>query len=155
VSVSAFRSRSAFRVPGIDTPRRPGRIRNSPMSDRTGPPRQRNAHTVSAPQDPYEAARIEKLRHIEQLGLDPWGARFDGHVPIQNVLALPADLPEGQRPRVRIAGRIVTRRTGGKLHFLNVLDWSGKPVTRCTEGVEGKHEAVEYQALSSRVQVMI
>jgi lysyl-tRNA synthetase class 2 len=110
---------------------------------------------VSAPQDPYEAARIEKLRHIEQLGLDPWGGRFDGHLPIEDVLALPADLPEGQRPRVRIAGRIVTRRPSGKVHFLNVLDWSGKPLTRRTEGVEGKHEAVEYQALSSRVQVMI
>jgi lysyl-tRNA synthetase class 2 len=71
------------------------------------------------------------------------------------VLALPADQPEGQRPRVRIAGRIVSRRTGGKVHFLDVLDWSGKPVTRRTEGAEGKHEAIEYQALSSRVQVMI
>src|SRR5262249_29881488 len=110
---------------------------------------------VSAPQDPYEAARVEKLRRIEQLGLDPWGGRFDGHVPIEEVLALPADLPEGQRPRVRIAGRIVTRRPGGKLHFLNVLDCAGKPMTRQTEGVEGKHESVEYQALSSRVQVMI
>src|SRR5262249_54031922 len=87
--------------------------------------------------------------------LDPWGGRFDGHIPIQEVLALPADLPQGQRPRVRIAGRIVTRRTGGKLHFLNVLDWSGKPVTRRTEGVDKVKHSVEYQALSSRVQVMI
>jgi lysyl-tRNA synthetase, class II len=110
---------------------------------------------VSAPQDIYEAARTEKLHRIEALGLDPWGERFDGHKPIEEVLALPADLPEDQRPKVRIAGRIVSRRTGGKVHFLDVLDWSGKPVTRRTEGVEGKHEAVEYQALSSRVQVMI
>src|SRR5260370_1249913 len=55
----------------------------------------------------------------------------------------------------RPAGRTGPRRPSGKVHFLNVLDWSGKPVTRCTEGVEGKHEAVEYQALSSRVQVMV
>jgi lysyl-tRNA synthetase class 2 len=110
---------------------------------------------VSAPPEFHEASRLEKLRAIEALGLDPWGARFDGYTPIVDVLKLPADLPEGERPRVRIAGRIVTRRTGGKLHFLNVQDWSGEPVTRRTEGVEGKHEAVEYQALSSRVQVML
>ena len=110
---------------------------------------------MAAPQDIYETSRTEKLHRIEALGLDPWGGRFDGHQPIEEVLALPADLPEDQRPRARIAGRIVTRRTGGKVHFLNVLDWSGKPVTRHTEGVEGKHEAVEYQALSSRIQVML
>jgi len=110
---------------------------------------------VSAPQDAYEIARAEKLRRIEQLGIDPWGGRFDGHVPIEDVLALPADLPEGQRPRVRIAGRIVARRPAGKAFFLDILDWSGKPVTRRTEGVEGKHESVEYQTLSSRVQVMV
>jgi lysyl-tRNA synthetase class 2 len=110
---------------------------------------------VSAPQDIYEAARTEKLHRIEALGLDPWGGRFPDHQPIEQVLALPADLPEEQRPKVRIAGRIVSRRTAGKVHFLDVLDWSGKPVTRHTKGAEGKHEAVEFQALSSRVQVMI
>jgi lysyl-tRNA synthetase class 2 len=116
---------------------------------------QREDRIVSAPQDLYEAARAEKLRKIEELGIDPWGGRFDGHMPIEDVIALPADLAEGERPQVRIAGRIVMRRAGGKLHFLNVLDWSGRPVTRTTEGVEGKHEAVEYQALSSRIQVMV
>jgi lysyl-tRNA synthetase, class II len=105
--------------------------------------------------DVYEAARTEKLRRIGALGIDPWGSRFDGHTPLEEVLALPRDFPEGQRPRIRIAGRIVARRTGGKVHFLEVLDWSGKPVTRRTEGVEGKHEAVEYQSRSSRVQVML
>ncbi len=109
---------------------------------------------MSAPTE-YEQSRVEKLRRVEALGLDPWGGRFDGHVPIEQVLALPADLPEGERPRVRVAGRVVTRRVAGKLHFLNVWDWSGRPVTRRTEGVEGKHESVEYQTLSSRVQVML
>src|SRR5262249_18797886 len=117
----------------------------------------RRTHTtVSAPNDPYETARADKLRRIEELGLDPWGARFDGHAPIQDVLdKQPADRPEDQRPRVKIAGRIVSRRTGGKVHSRHVQDWSGHPVPLRTEGVEGKHEAVEYQALSSRVQVML
>ena len=30
----------------------------------------------------HEAARREKLEKIRALGIDPWGARFDDHVPI-------------------------------------------------------------------------
>ena len=80
----------------------------------------RKATIVSAPQDPFEAARLEKLHAIEALGFDPWGARFDDYQSISAVLALPSDMPEAQRPRVRVAGRIVSRREGGKVHFLDL-----------------------------------
>ena len=109
---------------------------------------------MSAPQDSFEAARLEKLRAIEALALDPWGSRFDGHQPISDVLALPADLPEGQRPRVRIAGRIVSRREGGKVHFLDLKDWSGTPTFREIKG-EREGEIDKVLDLSSRIQVMI
>ncbi len=109
---------------------------------------------MSEPQDTFEASRTEKLRGIEELGLDPWGGRFDGHQPIQDVLALPADAPEGQRPRVRIAGRIVSRREGGKVHFLDVKDWSGRPTLREIKG-EREGETEKVLDLSSRIQVMI
>ncbi len=109
---------------------------------------------MSAPHDTYEAARIEKLHRIASLGVDPWGERFDGHLPIDKVLTLPADLPEGQRPRVRIAGRIVTRRTGGKVHFLDVWDWSGRPVMRQTKSKD-ESEHTEFLTWSSRIQVML
>jgi lysyl-tRNA synthetase class 2 len=79
---------------------------------------------VSSPHDSHEASRLEKLHAIEKLGLDPWGGRFDGHQPIDIVLALPADRPEGERPRVRVAGRIVLRREAGKAHFVDLWDWS-------------------------------
>jgi lysyl-tRNA synthetase class 2 len=105
--------------------------------------------------DVYETSRREKLQRIANLGIDPWGHRFDGHAPIQEVLALPADLPEGQRPRVKVAGRILSRRIKGKVHFLDLWDWSGKPTTRKTAAVEGKHEATEYTDWSSRVQVYV
>ena len=85
------------------------------------------------------ASRLEKLRRIEALGLDPWGGRFDAHIPIEQILAMPADLPDVQRPRVTAAGRIVSRRIKGKLHFLDVWDASGKPMMRKTREVEGKH----------------
>jgi lysyl-tRNA synthetase class 2 len=109
---------------------------------------------VSAPHNEYESSRLEKLRAIEQLGLDPWGGRFDGHQPIREVLTLPADAPEEQRPRVKIAGRIVSRRDGGKVHFLDVKDWSGEPTLR---EIKGEHEGSieKVPDLSSRLQVMV
>jgi lysyl-tRNA synthetase class 2 len=109
---------------------------------------------VSSPHDSFEASRSEKLQAIERLGLDPWGGRFDGHTPIGEVLRLPSDLPDDQRPRVRIAGRVVSRREGGKVHFLDVKDSSGQPTQREIKGErEGETESVP--DLSSRVQVMV
>ena len=34
--------------------------------------------------DRFEAARLAKLEKIEELGLDPWGQRFDGHIAIRD-----------------------------------------------------------------------
>ncbi len=74
-----------------------------------------------------EAVRQEKLQRIAALGLDPWGSRFDDHRPIAEVreLTLPAD-PAEKGPRVRVAGRIVLRRGQGKVHFLQLRDWTGQ-----------------------------
>ena len=104
--------------------------------------------------DNFETIRAEKLRAIEELGLDPWGERFDGHQSISQVLALPGDVPEEQRPQVRIAGRIVSRREGGKVHFLDIKDWSGQPIQREIKG-DREGEVEKILDLSSRVQVMI
>src|SRR5262249_23172738 len=79
---------------------------------------------VSQPPDNFEASRLDKLQRIEQLGVDPWGGRFDGYQPIRDILALPANLPEGQRPKVRAAGRGAAKRGQGKLFFLDVRDWT-------------------------------
>jgi lysyl-tRNA synthetase class 2 len=78
---------------------------------------------VSEPHDPFEASRTDKLRAIEELGIDPWGQRFDGHQPIAEVLALPI-VPDNPKP-ARIAGRIILRRVMGNLHFLHLRDWTG------------------------------
>ncbi len=103
----------------------------------------------NAPEQQLEASRAEKLRRIEALGFDPWGGRFDGHQPIAEVLNLPADVPDDQRPRVRIAGRIVSRRDGGKVHFLDLKDWSGKPTLREIKG-EREGDVEKVPDLSSR-----
>jgi len=109
---------------------------------------------ANEPAQPVETSRLDKLHNIDKLGIDPWGQRFDGLQPIQTILGLPADLPEEQRPSVKAAGRIVSRRIGGKVHWLDIRDWSGQLTTRKTTG-DDKHEATEFTDWSSRVQVML
>jgi lysyl-tRNA synthetase class 2 len=77
-----------------------------------------------------EDVRLEKLRKIAELGLDPWGQRFDGHRAIGDVrAAAPPNEPENEQtpgPMVRAAGRIMLRRGQGKVNFLQIGDWSGR-----------------------------
>ncbi|MBX3414995.1 MAG: lysine--tRNA ligase [Pirellulales bacterium] len=84
-----------------------------------------------------EAARREKLRRLRELGVDPWGQRFDGHEAIGNLRRREAEITivsaaeEGQPnteqgPTVRAAGRIVLQRKTGKLIFLDIHDWTGR-----------------------------
>jgi len=85
----------------------------------------------------HEAARRDKLRKIRELGIDPWGQRFDDHQRIGDIRAREGEivvepLVEGQRspvqngPIVRAAGRIVLQRRAGKLIFADIRDWSGQ-----------------------------
>ncbi len=88
--------------------------------------------------DDLVASRADKLRLIEALGVDPWGSRFDGHLPICDILAMDADRPEGERPKVRAAGRVVGKRGQGKLFFLDLWDWT----TPERDGGRGKLQAM-------------
>ncbi len=84
-----------------------------------------------------EAARRAKLRKIQDMGIDPWGHRFDNHLAIgairsreNEIVAAPATEPDKppklQGPKVRAAGRIVLLRRAGKLIFLDLHDWTGR-----------------------------
>ena len=109
---------------------------------------------MSAPQDNFEASRLEKLHAIEQLGLDPGGGRFDGHEPISEVLRNRPTYPKTNGRAWRITGRIVSRREGGKVHFLDFKDSSGVPTFR---EIKGEHEGdiEKVPDLSSRVQIYV
>jgi lysyl-tRNA synthetase class 2 len=100
------------------------------------------------------AARLEKKSQLEALGVDPWGSRLDGVIPIGEirkrageikfrgedgqVRALPADRGDFRNwlaaqgagelsgPKVRAAGRIVLQRSGGKLIFVDIRDRTGQ-----------------------------
>ncbi|MGQ0634427.1 MAG: lysine--tRNA ligase [Planctomycetaceae bacterium] len=83
--------------------------------------------------DRLELARLEKLRAIEALGVDPWGARFDGHQPISEARArCPAESGVAG-PTARIAGRIMLRNNKGKLKFFHVQDWTGRIQVMCSK----------------------
>jgi lysyl-tRNA synthetase class 2 len=80
-----------------------------------------------AQRDSLESVRLEKLKRIADLGIDPWGQRFDGHQAIAAVRALPVPAAAGSEPAgpsVRIAGRIMLRRGQGKVVFLDLRDWT-------------------------------
>ena len=76
--------------------------------------------------DRFEAARLEKLQKIESLGEDPWGGRFDGHIPIRRAREICPDEPVVDGERVRVAGRIMLRNNKGKLRFYHIQDWTGR-----------------------------
>jgi lysyl-tRNA synthetase class 2 len=89
--------------------------------------------------DMLEAARREKLAKIEAMGIDPWGHRFDDHMPISEIRGKASEIvvepvgdcetgkpPEQRGPKIRAAGRIFLRRKKGKLIFIDIRDWSGQ-----------------------------
>ena len=81
---------------------------------------------MSETPDRLEAARLEKLAKIEALGLDPWGQRFDGHIPIAKARDLCPTESGTDGATVRVAGRIMKWPKTGKLNFLHIQDYSGR-----------------------------
>jgi len=98
----------------------------------------RSSQSPATSEVALEAARRDKLQKIVDLGVDPWGARFDHHQPIGEIRARENEItveptgdcqtgrpPETHGPKVRAAGRIVLRRPSGKIHWLQIRDWAG------------------------------
>jgi lysyl-tRNA synthetase class 2 len=70
-----------------------------------------------------EQQRREKLERIKQLGVDPYGGRFDDVESAKSVRARFDEKTPGQR--ATCAGRIVLLRDIGKLIFITLRDSSG------------------------------
>ncbi len=76
----------------------------------------------------HAASRLEKLRKLEALGIDPWGQRFDDKTSIGEIRMLPCAPFDDGTPvlPVRAAGRIVRKRGQGKVQFLEIWDQTGR-----------------------------
>lgn len=84
-----------------------------------------------------EAARRQKMDRLVEMGIDPWGQRFDNQQSIAEVRALESQITESKTeengreqvaysgPKVRVAGRILLMRPTGKLIFANLHDRTG------------------------------
>jgi lysyl-tRNA synthetase class 2 len=71
-----------------------------------------------------QADRLAKLEKVRQLGIDPYGGRYDSAQPISHVLERYTDDAEGQTADV--AGRLVLIRDMGKMMFAHIRDQAGQ-----------------------------
>jgi len=71
-----------------------------------------------------QADRLAKLDRIRELGVDPYGGRYDSAEPIKQILGRFGDGPEDQMADA--AGRLVLIRRMGKLIFAHLRDGSGQ-----------------------------
>ena len=78
-----------------------------------------NAEDVSK----FERQRREKLSRIKKLGIDPYGKRYDGAEPADNIKRRFKD--DDPTQQAKCAGRIVLLRDIGKLIFITLRDLSG------------------------------
>ncbi len=71
--------------------------------------------------------RREKLDEIRKMGVNPYPYEFETDHHASQIREMPEllDGEEAERKRVRIAGRIMTRRIMGKAAFFNLQDQSG------------------------------
>jgi lysyl-tRNA synthetase class 2 len=79
--------------------------------------------TFGFAQDKFERQRQEKLSEIKQLGIDPYGGRYEGAERACDIRSRFKDGDEKQR--AKCAGRIVLLRDIGTLIFIPLRDWSG------------------------------
>jgi len=78
---------------------------------------------ISGGADKFERQRREKLCLIRELGVDPYGGRYEGAEPAAQVKGRFKDDDETQQ--AKCAGRIVLLRDIGKLIFITLRDRSG------------------------------
>lgn len=84
---------------------------------------------MTTPDNPQYNDRVARLKKWQAAGIDPYGQRTDGLVPISAARALHkgADItPHDGADAAKVAGRIVLLRDIGKLIFLTIQDWTGR-----------------------------
>ncbi len=78
---------------------------------------------ISGEANKFEVQRQEKLSRIKEIGIDPYGHRYEGTEPAEGIKLRFKDGDESQQ--AKCAGRIVLLRDIGKLIFITLRDRSG------------------------------
>jgi lysyl-tRNA synthetase, class II len=74
----------------------------------------------------YEQERRQKLAKLRELGIDPYGQRTPGIVPLATIKSLyKPEMGHDGGPETIGAGRVMLKRDMGKLSFLTLRDDSG------------------------------
>ncbi len=92
-----------------------------------------NAQDVSK----FERQRQEKLSRIRELGVEPYGNRYEGAEPAGDIKSRFKDDDETQQ--ANCAGRIVLLRDIGRLIFITLRDRSGTIQTGLSKKLLGEH----------------
>ncbi len=74
-------------------------------------------------EEDYYQERLKKLEAMREKGIDPYGHRYDGVMPVEQVVA---GFEEDAERKVRVAGRIMAIRGHGKAAFFDIHDRTGK-----------------------------
>ncbi len=106
-------------------------MHDAPESSRqpaTTPPAAGIAPSSTGTAAQLEKARRDKFDRLVAMGIDPWGQRFDGAVPIAEVRGQGESLDKASEtgPTVRVAGRIMLLRSAGSLVFIELHDRTGR-----------------------------
>jgi lysyl-tRNA synthetase class 2 len=78
---------------------------------------------ISGEANKFEVQRQEKLSRIKEIGIDPYGHKYEGTEPAEGIKLRFKDGDESQQ--AKCAGRIVLLRDIGKLIFITLRDRSG------------------------------
>ena len=74
----------------------------------------------------YEQERRTKMQRLRELGVDPFGGREEGVQPLADAKALyRTEMGHDGGPTVKVAGRVLYRKSFGKLTFMTLRDESG------------------------------
>lgn len=92
-----------------------------------------------------ELVRREKAKELEELGIDPFGHRFEVTTNSKEIKEKYAqyskeELHEMELEQVTVAGRIMTRRRKGKVGFMHIQDKYGQIQIYVRQDAVGEEE---------------
>ncbi len=79
--------------------------------------------TTTGENNKFERQRKEKLSRIKELGIDPYGGKYEGTESAADIKG--GFVEDDDSQQAKCAGRIVLLRDIGKLIFITLRDWSG------------------------------